>query len=220
MWGEGDADFLMLHLTGPTCFHRNGAYLPPPTGFHEHGQWVQEVPPPMRKQQQQQASQRQKTPMPSRSPWTTIAKGGKRRQAQELVLTADEQKTLTRSLLESTPREMEFHAQKRTEATCGVMALRNALQPMKGDMVHDAQMRICAEVLEERIMLNNDPSAMLNFKMSGALCDENGNYHELVLGLWTEFNLGSLGLPCTGVLAAGRIQGCCFNVETLLRRLY
>ena len=53
MWGEGDADFLMLHLTGPTCFHRNGAYLPPPTGFHEHGQWVQEVPPPMRKQQQQ-----------------------------------------------------------------------------------------------------------------------------------------------------------------------
>ena len=31
MWGEGDADFLMLHLTGPTCFHRNGAYLPPST---------------------------------------------------------------------------------------------------------------------------------------------------------------------------------------------
>ena len=29
MWGEGDADFVMLHLTGPTCFHRNGAYLPP-----------------------------------------------------------------------------------------------------------------------------------------------------------------------------------------------
>ena len=143
--------------------------------------------------------------MPSRSPrpkggaaeswaeaakWTTIAKGGKRRQAQELVLTADEQKTLTRSLLDATPREMEFHAQKRTEATCGVMALRNALQPMKSDMVHDAQMRICAKVLEKRIMLNNDPSEILTFKMSGPLCDVNGNYHESVLGLWTEFNLG------------------------------
>ena len=40
MWGAGDADFVMLHLTGATCFHRNGAYLPPPTGFHEQGQWV------------------------------------------------------------------------------------------------------------------------------------------------------------------------------------
>ena len=142
--------------------------------------------------------------MPSRSPrpkgaaeswaeaakWTTIAKSGKRRQAQELVLTADEQKTLTRSLLDATPREMEFHAQKRTEATCGVMALRNALQPMKSDMVHDAQMRICAKVLKERIVSNNDPSEILSVKTSGALCDENGNYHESILGLWTEFNLG------------------------------
>ena len=73
MWGEGDADFLMLHLTGPTCFHRNGAYLPPPTGFHEHGQWVQEVPPPMRKQQQQQqlppkTQKLQKPPQPPQPP--------------------------------------------------------------------------------------------------------------------------------------------------------
>ena len=29
-------------LTGPTCFHRNGGGFR--TGFHDHGQWLQERP--------------------------------------------------------------------------------------------------------------------------------------------------------------------------------
>ena len=119
------------------------------------------------------------------SPNTVTAPGKRVNFISELSV--PERRAITKQLLDAKdPKLMEFYWQTRRSMTCGMMVLRNALQPQFSAMVHESHLRIIAKKLEKEAEEAMEDYATL----SGPMCTMQGDFHICVLSLWCDLVLG------------------------------